>query len=175
MPSHPFRTAGAIAACTVLLPAVSLHGQDPSPPAPPLAVQPYHPPVIAVVEPAEGGVLPQDKPVLVIRFAAGESGDPVDARSFAVSVDGEDQTSRFQVSATEAWGSLGAVPGELTLGMHQVAARICSTRGACSSTQAQVTLVKPTVAIADAASPKAITRKKRVMDALLGALRTLLR
>jgi len=172
--SH-FGTSRIVAAIAVFAAAHSMRGQDPAAPAQSPAVQPYRPPVIAVVQPIEGGSLPQDKPVVMMRFAAGEAGDPIDARSFAVSVDGEDQTHLFQVSATEAWGPLSSNPAELALGVHELAARICSTRGSCSSATAQVTVVKPAVAIAGAAIGKPVTTKKRVIDALLGALRTLLR
>lgn len=170
-----FGKAASIAAVLMIAKGRGAFGQEP--PRPPIdsSLLTYHAPRIALVQPAEGGVLPQDRPVLVIRFAAGEAGDPVDARSFAVSVDSKDQTSLFQVSATEEWGPIASSPSELSLGSHEIAARICSARGACSITLATVTVSRSMVAAAQTSSAKSISKRKRVMDALLGALRTLIR
>lgn len=175
MPKRHYGKATAIAIIAMAATGRFAFGQNPSTSAPDSLLPIYRPPRIALVQPAAGGVLPQDRPVIVIRFVAGELNDPVDAGSFAVSVDARDQSKLFQVSATEAWGPITAVPSELSLGGHDVAARICSVRGACSNTVATITVAKPAVAVAEPSAVKAITRKKRVMDALLGVLRTLLK
>jgi hypothetical protein len=46
----------------------------------PPAVPSYQPPVLALVQPATGGSVPQDRPVIVFRFAPGDSIDPVNAQ-----------------------------------------------------------------------------------------------
>ena len=96
----------------------------------------YRAPTIAFVQPAAGGAIPQDRPVVLLRFAPGEPGDPIDAASLAVALDGDDRTGGFHVSAAEAWGSLVPTAREpaLTLGSHSLEARICSVRGACTTT-----------------------------------------
>ncbi len=96
----------------------------------------YRAPTIALVQPAAGGVIPQDRPVVLLRFAAGEPNDPIDAASFVVTHAGEERTGGFHVSAAEAWGSLAPpVHGPaLRLGSHFLDARICSVRGACTTT-----------------------------------------
>jgi hypothetical protein len=71
--------------------------QQPVPaPAPSSSPAPaYRPPALALVQPAAGGSVPQDRPVVVFRFAAGEPNDLIDVRSFAVAVDGHDRTQLF--------------------------------------------------------------------------------
>lgn len=142
--------------------------------APPPQIAPYRAPVIALVQPADGGTVPQDKPVVVFRFAPGEAGDPLDAASFRAAVDGIDQTHRFQLAASEAWGALGPpVPDEpIVTGVHRLAARICSTRGACGETAATVTVLPPLTPIDS--NPGKPSRRERVLDALLAAVRKLL-
>lgn len=61
------------------------------------------------------------------------------------------------------------------LQMQEIAARICSARGACASTTSTVTISKPLIASADTVSVKGITKKRRVVNALLSALRTLIK
>src|SRR5688500_18148450 len=83
----------------------------------------YRLPTIALVQPSGAPTLPSDKPVVVFRFAPGEPNDPIDLASFAVTVDGRDQTRSFQVTASEAWGTLAGgagVPNDslLTFGSH---------------------------------------------------------
>lgn len=117
---------------------------------------PYRTPVIALVQPASGGAVPKDKPVVVFRFAQGEPDDAIDAKSFAVSVDGVDVTPGFQVAGSEAWGSLiGALNEPLAAGIHQVIARICSARGACGSASASVSVQAPSITQPAAATPAA--------------------
>jgi hypothetical protein len=160
--------ASGLAISLIVGSAKAISGQDPALPL-------YHPPHIALVQPAPGQSLQQDKPVVVIRFAAGEANDPIDVRSFAISVDAKDKTNLFDVSATEAWGAIASVPSDLSIGNHEIAARICSARGACSSTSSTITISKPLIAAADTTSVKGITKKRRVVNALLSALRTLIK
>jgi len=83
-------------------------GQTPASPAPPL--QTFRPPVIVLAEPASDATVPQDRPIVMFRFAAGDSADPIDARSFVVSVDGKDRTPLFEVVADVAFGPLAPPP-----------------------------------------------------------------
>lgn len=137
-------------------------------------VSPYRAPIIALAQPPDGGTVPQDKPVVVFRFTSGEPEDPIDVRSLAVSVDGKDHTSLFQMTAAEAWGPLSSGTQVIDIGGHEVVARICSARGACSTTTALIT-VGPAGPVAGDAANKAHSKKVQILDALLGALRTLLK
>jgi hypothetical protein len=135
----------------------------------------YRPPALALVQPAAGGSLPDDKPVIVFRFAPGEANDPIDAQSFAVTVDGTDRTARFQVTAGEAWGTL-AESGESSAspGTHQLSARICSARGACSEVSATVAVIESASASPSPAEGSANARRRKVVDAVVAVLRKLL-
>jgi hypothetical protein len=148
----------------------------------PITLAPYRAPVIALVQPAlsnGAGSVPQDRPVVVFRFAAGEADDPLDVRSFVIAVDGADRTALFQTTAAQAWGPLASAEqltrGELPAGVHRVVARICSTRGACSVAEAQLLVipgvVSETAAASQAASP---SKRQRLLGAVLGAARRLL-
>jgi hypothetical protein len=154
-----------------------------------VAVSPYRLPAIVLVQPSSAATLPQDRPVAVFRFAPGEPNDPIDLASFAVTVDGHDRSRSFQVTAVEAWGSLtgGAVASSdssLTLGMHQISARICSARGACGVLVTSLTIAPsqlesqhPNPAAEGSAadsSTSSSSRRRRVMDAIVAALRKLL-
>ena len=126
-------------ALTVTLPAAALCLATADeirsrPPGGPMAA--YRAPTIALAQPAAGGSIPQDRPVVLLRFAPGEAADPIDAASFAVTLDGEDRTAGFHVSAADAWGPLVSRTQEpaLRLGSHSLEARICSVRGACATT-----------------------------------------
>jgi hypothetical protein len=134
----------------------------------PAALSVYRPPALALVQPAAGGSIPQDRPVVVFRFASGEATDPIDAGSFAVIVDGQSRSALFQVTAGEAWGPIFPTE-ESRAGSHQVTARICSTRGACSETSATVVVVGSSTAVTDPAN-----RKRSFVDVLLGVARRLL-
>jgi hypothetical protein len=127
-------TLPAAAVCVAAVGALPLHSSVDATDAN------YRAPIVAMVQPRAGGAIPQDRPVVVFRFAAGESDDPLDAASFSVSLDGEDRTSGFHVSATEAWGSLVGPLHEagLGLGSHVVEAGICSLRGACTMTSTAI-------------------------------------
>jgi len=109
----------------------------PTPPVAPV-IPGFHAPAIALASPMEGNVVPQDRPVAVFRFNAAEATDPIDALSFAVTVDGQDKTGFFQLVGTEAWGQLTAPGHDLAVGPHDVWARICSQRGICSVARATV-------------------------------------
>ena len=155
------------------LPPTGLPGQ----PTQPVVLAPYRLPVIAVAQPAEGVAIPDDKPVVVLRFATVEPTDPLDALSLSVSVDGEDRTSLFQFTQGEAWGPI-AVGGELlSAGPHEVRARICTAHGVCSTAKATVNIVPAstlTQLSAGASANKTSQRRGRVFDAVLQAVRVLI-
>lgn len=157
--------------------ASPLGAQVVSPPAIPLPAEPYRAPTIVLVQPSGASALPQDKPVVVFRLGTGEPGDPLDLTSFRVAVDGSDRTALFQVTASEAWGPLAtpADPGEaseLTPGTHQLTARICSIRGACSAVASAVTVL-PAIE-AEAPMRPSSTRRKQLIELLIEAARKLL-
>lgn len=148
---------------------------QPSQPAAVMQLPTYRLPVLALVQPTAGGNVPQDRPVVVFRFAPGEPNDPIDAGSFAVTVDGKNRSGLFQVSSGDAWGALappqeGAEPA-ISLGPHHVAARICSIRGACSETAATVILVGSSAAVHETTAPD---RKRAIIDVILSTFRKLL-
>ncbi len=137
----------------------------------------YRAPTIALVQPAAGGSVPRDKPVVVFRFAPGEADDPVDVRTFAVTMDGIDRTGRFQVTADEAWGALtqtANTDSAIALGTHAVTARICSIRGACTETTNTITAVEPSTASSAPGTPPQKSTRKRVVELVLDAVRKLI-
>lgn len=159
-----------ISALIIISARTAALAQQPVPGPPPLAM--YHPPSLALIQPVGGGSVPQDRPIIMFRFAAGDSTDPVEARSFAVVVDGKDRTPLFELARDEVWGPL--VPAEdtpsLAPGAHVFSARICSIRGACGEVSGSVL-----VAAAPALQGKASTDRKRTFIALLlGAAKKLL-
>jgi len=146
--------------------------QQPVMPQAPQPIVGYRAPGIALVEPAAGAALPPDKAILIFRFVQGEASDPLDASSFAVSVNGAARSASFQVGASEAWGPLSDAR-EAAPGAYQVAARICSTRGACATTTATVT-VASSEAMAGTSSPNESTsRRQRLIDLILAGLKRL--
>ena len=149
--------------------------QAPSLPSP---LPAYRPPVLALVQPAAGGSLPSDKPALVFRFAPGDANDPIDAQSFAVTVDGVDHTSRFHVTAAEAWGMLedadGGDAADVGTGVRQVFARVCSTRGACAEVSTTVPVVEAARANSASSNGSSSARRRRVVDAVVAAILRLL-
>ena len=161
------------AAILVVVPVASSAGQQAPGASPSLPA--YRPPALALVQPAAGGSLPEDKPVIVFRFAPGEPNDPIDARSFGVSVNGVDRTELFQVSAAEAWGALGD-PEEsgVNAGPHHVAARICSARGACAEISATVSVVEASATSRASSEPSPHVTRRKVVDAVVSILRKLL-
>jgi hypothetical protein len=130
------RLAAAVV-LTVAARAAQAQQTVPTPPLPPV-IAGFHAPAIALASPMDGYVVPQDKAVAVFRFAVAEQSDPIDALSFSVAVDGRDQTSLFQLVGNEAWGQLAPAGSELSVGPHDVWARICSQRGICSVARATV-------------------------------------
>lgn len=165
------RALAAIIACG--LPRV-LHAQTPAAPAPsPPIVAPYRLPSIALVQPQDGGMVYQDHPVIVLRFALGEPSDPIDATSLAVNVDGMDRTKLFQTSGSDAWGPLApaGVSDLLAIGAHHVTARICSQRGVCAGMQVTI-LAIPNVTTATPAAGRSI--HQRIRDAALSVARRIL-
>lgn len=154
-----------------------------------VSIAAYRLPTLAIVQPSGATTVPVDRPVLVFRFAPGEPNDPIDLASFAVTVDGRDRSRSFKVTSGEAWGSLAsdaaaASDSALALGIHHVSARICSARGACGVLVTSLTVVPSEVVssisnpaaegiAADSAS-SASSRRRRVIDALLAALRKLI-
>lgn len=147
----------------------------------PAALPPYRLPVLSVAQPAEGVVLPDDKPVAVFRFASAEPLDPIDALSFSVTVDGIDRTALFTLTNGEAWGRLAPADELLAAGQHEVRARVCSARGACATAKATVTVVaresllQGAVVAADRSGAAKSQRRRRILDAVLQAARVLIR
>ncbi|HET7585094.1 MAG TPA: hypothetical protein VFK13_09305 [Gemmatimonadaceae bacterium] len=160
--------------------------QVPAPVAPPVPTgveqtpSGYRVPLIELVQPQAGSTIPQDKPVVVFRLEQGEPGDPLDLATFRVTVDGEDRTALFKVSAVQAWGPLGAMSGvasgtasstpPIAPGVHQVVARICSTRGVCGTAVGEVTVVSPVTPPTPSAAAKCSVWV-RVVGAVLEVLR----
>ena len=154
---------------------------------PPATVAPYRAPVIALVQPpmgasGSGGTVPLDRPAVVFRFAAGEPDDPLDLGSLLVAIDGVDRTALFQATATQAWGPLADEEtlrrGAFAAGPHRVAARVCSSRGACTTAEAQV-LVQPgpiavTATTLEAPQVGKRSTTRRVLDTAVGVVRKLL-
>jgi hypothetical protein len=184
--AHPYSPRGALCMATVLRssrPAcgalvllaiasagIAIHSADAQQPAastPP----PFRPPALALEQPASNTSVPQDKPVILFRFAPGDSTDPVDARSFTVSVDGTDRTGLFQVARDMAWGPLAPVEqlASLATGAHSVVARVCSIRGACVDVRATVSVA----AAINGALPSP-SRARALMDLLLAFAKRLL-
>jgi hypothetical protein len=102
----------------------------------------YRPPGISLVLPGVGQSIPRDRPVVVFRLVPGEIGDPIDAASFSVLVDGRDRTPLFRVAAAEAWGSLADGSERegtgLLKGSHMLEAKVCSVRGVCAATASAI-------------------------------------
>jgi len=148
-------------------------GQTPASPAPPL--QTFRPPVIVLAEPASDATVPQDRPIVMFRFAAGDSADPIDARSFVVSVDGKDRTPLFEVVADVAFGPLAPPPNNdqvaIDVGSHSFAARICSLRGSCGEVSGTVIVASPGAVASEQAHASAV---QTLLDLLLTLIKRLL-
>ncbi|MGI8401223.1 MAG: hypothetical protein ACR2NS_06410 [Gemmatimonadaceae bacterium] len=142
----------------------------------PATLPAYRRPVISVAAPTEGTAVPEDKPVAVLRFMSGEPLDPIDALSFSITVDGKDRRSLFQLTEGEAWGRLADPSEVLAAGQHEVAARICTSRGECGTTKATITVVAESASIQLASTAaKAVKKKTKIFDAVLQAARVLIR
>lgn len=163
----------AAAAGLTAIASIARSGVAQQPTAAPAAE--YRGPMLTMVQPAPRAAVPIDRPIIVFRFIPGSEADPVDARSFAVAVDGESRSALFQVTATEAWGPMvsRAEGGKSAsaVGPRQIAARICSVRGACSEIAATVSVVQSAAAGVEHIMPD---RKRSVIDLLLAAARKLL-
>ena len=165
----------AVATLSVIASTARAGGaQQPATP-PPAAATEYSKPTLALVQPAPGASVPIDRPILVFRFGPGVPTDVIDARSFSVAIDGQDRSALFQVAPGEAWGPMSAPAADqqpaLTVGPHQVAARICSVRGLCTEVVAVVNATAPATAAAQQTTPD---RKRSVIDLILAAARKLL-
>lgn len=179
--THFFRrrppTAHALAAIMACALPRLLHAQTATMPtsgAP--AIAPYRLPAIALVQPQDGGAVYQDRPVIVLRFMAGEATDPVDVTSLAVNIDGVDRSKLFQTSGSDAWGPLAlstAADPPLALGAHRIMARICTQRGACATAQATVVAI-PNAAAATSGPATARSIHQRILDAALNAARRII-
>ena len=148
-------------------------GQTPASPAPPL--QTFRPPVIVLAEPASDATVPQDRPIVMFRFTAGDSADPIDARSFVVSVDGKDRTPLFEVVADIAFGPLAPPPNNdqvaIEVGSHSFAARICSLRGSCGEVAGTVMVSSPVVLAPEQAHASVV---QTLLDLLVTLIKRLL-
>jgi len=161
--------AGALLLAPALAVSPALAQHTPTP-APAPAIAPYQLPLISIAQPAAGVPLPADRPVVLVRFAAREPGDPIDPASFAITVDGKPRTAAFTVRDGEAWGLIRDGDswdegGSAQAGTHVVAARICSTRGAC----AEVTSTVEVKASAAAGTGKKSSTRDRFILLLLRA------
>lgn len=146
-----------------------------SPGGQPAPLPAYRAPTIIVAAPTDGTALPEDKPVAVLRFMSVEPTDPIDALSFSVAVDGKDKTALFQATQGEAWGPLAGPNESLTAGQHELAARICTSHGECSTAKATVTVVATGSGLQVNAAKAAEAKQKRtkILDAVLQAARVL--
>ena len=129
-------------------------------------------PSLVLSHPTPGVSVPGDNATVVFRYAIKDAGDPLDLRTFRITVDGVDWTSHFRVTADAAWGTIaqGAEPG---LRAYEVRARICTIRGLCAELSAVVTvLTAPRVATGNGGRK---ARWVRVVDVTLEMLRRLMR
>lgn len=162
-----------------IVPSSTTLGQQPPPAA---AVAVYRPPAIALAAPVPGASLPADKPVIVLRFAPGESTDAIDPSSLRMSLDGEDRTALLQLGSGEAWGplardtaaarSLSAASGGAPViapGVHLVHVRVCSMRGICATLDTPVTVAPPDVtpATSPASSPPDSSARQQARSSVL--------
>jgi hypothetical protein len=103
-------------------------------------------PIISLVEPVNGGFVPQDRPIVVLHFASGDSADAVDARSFVLTLDGADQTALFRSTRQMAVGLFSPAGSTdspmLALGDHRLRAHVCSIKGICSEIDTAFTIVR---------------------------------
>ena len=176
------RVRGGATAVVMMLPslvlAVPLLAQEQATDTTPVGA-PYRSPQLALAAPVRGESLPQDKPSVVFRYERGEPDDPIDLASFTVIVDGEDRSTQFHADSAEAWGSIdplakGASAGQaLALGVHQVAARICSVRSVCTDLRDAVTVAPSSLDVASAPSPKRISRVLAAIAVILAFIQRL--
>ena len=142
------------------------------PPAPQAYVIPATPrvPVIALVQPPNGGTIPLDRPVLVFRFTAADPSEPLDLGSLRVLMDDKDVTNAFHITPNESWGTLPlpspvGAPG--VAGLHTVRGRICSLRGACGTVAATVSVMAEQTAASPPNAGASTGRPKGLLGALV--------
>lgn len=130
----------------------------------------YTPPRLVLAYPAPGVSIPGDNATVVFQYASTDA-DPLDLRSFQVTVDSTDRTSHFRVTASTAWGTIAAGDGT-GIRAHDVRARICSVRGVCANANAIVAVVGPS-----APAKPSLTRERRgkIIDIFLELTRRLLK
>lgn len=178
-------TLAAVCAASFGLFVGPVGGQTPPPGSPP---RPYRAPTLALAQPADGGTVAVDKPIIVFRFVAGEPDDAIDVRSFVVAIDGVDRSPSFQIDpgTGTAWGPLGAPSGSgipagssrtgVALGPHRGTARICSLRGTCTTAAFTVSVAAP-ISAQGATTATPPTTKRSLMGAItsgvLQAIRSL--
>ena len=129
-------------------------------------------PTLILSYPTPGVSVPGDNATVVFRYATDDAGDPLDLRSFRITVDGVDRTSHFRVTADAAWGSI-AQGVEAGLRAHDVRARVCTTRGVCAELSAVVTVLTASREAKSEGARRA--RWGRVVDVTLEMLRRLMR
>jgi hypothetical protein len=130
----------------------------------------YAPPRLVLAYPAPGVTVPADHATVVFQYASIDA-DPLDLRSFRVTVDGIDRTSHFRVTASAAWGTIAG--GDATgMRAHHVRARICSIRGICANTDAIVTVAGSPV---PAKPSQSMERRGKIIDVVLEMARRLLK
>lgn len=159
-----------------LIPGLVVLAQQPSTPA-----ATYHPPIIVLAAPITGSAIPADKPVIVLRFSAGEQTDAVDPSTLRMSVDGEDRSSLLQLGTGEAWGPLarenGSSPASggvkspaaplIAPGVHLLHVRLCSMRGVCSTLDAPVAVAPAEPPQTRSATPADSSGQQRSRDSKL--------
>ncbi|MDB4906768.1 MAG: hypothetical protein JWO05_1552 [Gemmatimonadetes bacterium] len=143
-------------------------------------------PTIRMLSPVEGAAVPADRPMVVFRLGmttdahANEAPlDSADATSFRAWVDGVDRTRAFRFSGEDAWGPLfdpvltststSASTSMSVVGAHAVSARLCSSRGICTTTHAVVLVLLPATLPAPATSPGDTSTARENADALAPA------
>lgn len=129
-------------------------------------------PTLILSYPTPGVSVPGDNATVVFRYATDDAGDPLDLRSFRITVDGVDRTSHFRVTADAAWGSI-AQGVEAGLRAHDVRARVCTIRGVCAELSAVVTVLTASREAKSEGARRA--RWGRVVDVTLEMLRRLMR
>jgi hypothetical protein len=129
-------------------------------------------PTLVLSYPAPGVSVPGDNATVVFRYAVDDAIDPLDLRSFRITVDGVDRTSHFRVTADAAWGAI-AQDVEAGVRAYDVRACVCTIRGVCAELSAVVTVLSaPRVAKLEGGRK---ARWARVVDVTLEMLRRLLR
>jgi hypothetical protein len=130
----------------------------------------YTPPRLVLAYPAPGVSIPGDNATVLFEYASIDV-DPLDLRSFRVTVDGSDRTSHFRVTASAAWGTVAGADAT-GIRAHDVRARICSIRGVCATADAIVTVAGSPMPAKPSTS---MERRGKIIDVVLEMMRRLLR